>query len=248
MKNIFLGTFGFLCFCNNSRAQFFSSIETNTVWQTRNEFRVPGTTGTRVDLSEIKSGPFWGYRVYAGKRWNERHEIRALYAPLSVRLDTALASPVNFQETSFSGGVATQAFYKFNSYRLGYTYFFESVGDWNFGLGFTAKIRDAEIRLTQGATTASKKNVGFVPLMRFQSLGNLGEHSKLRFDVDGLGAPQGRAIDATLRYEHYLGYFGAGHSLWGFLGYRTVEGGADNAVVYSFAWFHALAAGLYAEF
>jgi hypothetical protein len=239
------------CFFNSAYAHSSLSIspELSSVWQSRNEFRIPGDGGTLVDVARENSGPSLGFRVYLSYAWGEsKHEIRGLYAPLSITATTRFAEAVRFLDNTFSAGAETEAFYKFNSYRLGYTYFLDPMGRWTLGLGFTCKIRDAEIRLTQGETVASKKNIGFVPLLRFQALGSLGENSRVRFDIDGLAAPQGRAFDATIRFESNLAYFGAGHSLWGFLGYRTVEGGADNDEVYNFAWFHSVSLGVYAEF
>jgi hypothetical protein len=230
------------------KAQVFLNLETQAIWQTRNEFGIPGTTGTRVDTADFDNGPVFGYRAYAGFKWNNKHEIRALYAPLSVTSTVRFTTDVAFQESIFNTTSDTETFYKFNSYRLGYTYFFNNTGSWNWGLGFTAKIRDAEIRLTQGTTESSKTNVGFVPLLRFYGATFLGDETRLSLDVEGLGAPQGRAIDASLKLEHLLGYFGAGHSLWGFLGYRTVEGGADNDEVFNFAWFHFASVGFHADF
>lgn len=231
------------------QAQVFLSPEFNAIWQSRNEFRIPGTTGTRVSIVEADKGPFWGYRVYGGFGWGGgSHEVRALYAPLGVEANTQFAATTDFFGESFAAATDSTVFYKFNSYRLGYMYNFNPTSGWVWGLGFTGKIRDAEIRVSQGTQVASKKNVGFVPLLRLQVLGTLGESSRLRFDVDGLAAPQGRAFDATIRIEQYLTHFGAGHSLWGFLGYRTVEGGADNDEVYNFAWFHSLSAGVFASF
>ena len=45
-----------------------------------------------------------------------------------------------------------------------YTGFFENPS-WAWDVGLTAKIRDAEISLTQGNTKSSYPNLGFVPLL-----------------------------------------------------------------------------------
>ena len=66
----------------------------------------------------------------------------------------------------------------------------------------------------------------------------------MRLDLDGLFAPQGRAIDLALFVERKLE--AQGYSFLG--GYRTVEGGADNDQVYNFAWLHYLTLGLRKEF
>jgi hypothetical protein len=62
------------------------------------------------------------------------------------------------------------------------------------------------------------------------------------FDADALAAPQGRAEDVLLAFQVRPR---EGISLYA--GYRTVEGGADNDEVFSFAWFHYGAIGLRLE-
>jgi len=91
-----------------------------------------------------------------------------------------------------------------------------------------------------GPEVRRKTNIGFVPLLNAHlewrpRNGPFG----LVVDVDALAAPQGRAEDVLIA------------AMWtprpGMdlrLGYRTVEGGADNDEVYSFAWLHSVVAGL----
>jgi hypothetical protein len=213
-------------------AQSYVTVEGAGAWQSRNDQRIPGDTGTQFSISDFKTGPFIGYRVYAGHIWNNTHELRALYAPLAFEVDGIFGKPVNFQDTTFAADTKTSAYYKFNSYRLTYAYHFESAGPWHFALGFTGKIRDAEVRLTQQSLRESKKNVGFVPLLNVQIRRELGQDWQIRFDVDGLAAPQGRAFDAGLFIDYLF------DSARIFTGYRTVEGGADNDKVYNFAWIH----------
>jgi hypothetical protein len=176
------------------------------------------------------------------KTWNNRHEFRLLYAPLKVEVNGRLNQSTNFNGTTFSPG-DVRALYKFNSYRLTYAYELKPIGEWILKLGGTAKIRDAEVALTQGNLTSSKKNVGFVTLLNFQAMRKLSEATKFRFDFDGLAAPQGRAFDVALFLERELL---AHYSLLG--GYRMVEGGADNEKVYNMAWFHYATIGLRGEF
>jgi hypothetical protein len=227
----------------SASAESFISVEGSQVWQTKNDQRIPGTTGTLFSLSDLKSGPFTKYRIYAGHIWDDRHEVRLLYAPLQVSFDTQLPSSVFFVDSTFAAGTPTTALYRFNSYRATYAYHFDPVGAWKLAFGFTAKIRDAEVRLTQGALTRTKTNVGFVPLLNFQAVRDFGQDWSLRFDFDGLAAPQGRAFDVALFLERAV----AG-PLRAFGGYRMVEGGADNDQVYNFAWFHYATLGLRADF
>ncbi len=226
------------------RAETFVSLEGAALWQTRNDQRVPGEGGTLFSLSDIDSGPFASYRLYLSHRFGERHQLRALYAPLSVTVNGQFSSPVTFLNETFAAGTPTEGLYRFNSYRLTYAYHFESSGPWSFALGFTGKIRDAEVRLTQGSTTQSKTNVGFVPLLNFQARREWGSGWAFTADLDGLAAPQGRAFDLALFVERDLGL--AGLRLFG--GYRMLEGGANNDEVYNFAWLHYATLGVKAVF
>jgi hypothetical protein len=218
-------------------------IEGDLSWQSRNDQRVPGSGGTLFSLSDAKQGPFPNFRVYAGHRFEKRHEIRFLYAPLQIELDTQFSNPVSFLGSTFAAGTPTTALYKFNSYRATYAYHFDKAGNLSYALGFTAKVRDAEVRLTQGALTQSKANIGFVPLLNFQLEYDFGGGWLARIDADGLAAPQGRAFDIGLFTERRIG-----EALAVFAGYRTIEGGADNPEVYNFAWFHKLVIGVSAWF
>jgi len=197
-----------------------------------------------MSACSLEGGTVGAYRIYAGHRWEGKHEIRALFAPLSLELNTRFSAPVNFMNSTFAANTPTTAFYKFNSYRLTYTYFFEPAQGWNLGLGFTAKIRDAEVRLTQGALIESKTNVGFVPLLNFRASRPLGADWSFHFDLDGLAAPQGRAFDASFFVERKI----AGTRITPFGGYRTLEGGASNDIVYNFAWIHYFTLGFRGEF
>ncbi len=227
-----------------AQAQTFVSVEGAAAWQSRNDQRIPGDTGTEFSIADFGKGPLPTYRIYAGHIWNKHHEFRALYAPLETELTGRFDRAVLFLGTTFASGVDTQAYYKFNSYRLTYAYHFDKVGEWEWALGFTGKIRDAEVRLTQGALRESKSNIGFVPLINLQALRTISTSWIFRFDVDGLAAPQGRAIDAALLFEYLL----SGPAGRVFAGYRTVEGGADNKEVYNFAWVHYATLGLRGEF
>lgn len=222
----------------------YLTVEGALTWQSRNDQRIPGNGGTDFSLSALNSGPFANYRIYLGHLFGSHHEIRALYAPFSIQVNGKLSNAVTFLDSTFAAGVDTVGLYRFNSYRLTYTYHFDPVNDWYFSLGFSAKIRDAEVRLTQGALSQSKTNIGFVPLLNFRIKKSLGSDWVFRLDLDGLAAPQGRAFDVGVFIEHSLPVAG----LSAYTGYRTIEGGANVAEVYNFAWIHSAVLGLRGEF
>lgn len=238
MKNLLLMSFFFAVFSSMAHAEPSLSLEVGPTWQTRNDVRIPPDTGTPFSISDITSGPFLRGRLYASFGWNERHEMRALVAPLSVTASTTFTQNVDFAGQTFTTAAPVEANYKFNSYRLTYRYLFYRGEDWQLKVGFTAKVRDAAITLTQGTTNARSSNVGFVPLLNFAAKYQAGEDWYFLFDLDGLAAPQGRAFDGTLQVG-----WQASPQYDLLVGYRTVEGGAKNSTVSTFAWVHYLVLG-----
>lgn len=207
-------------------------LETAGLWQTRNEFRLPGNAGTQVELAGFKSGPFFAPRFYAEWDINQKHGLRLLVAPLAFHVPFTPSAALSVKGQSFAAGTPVTVRYKFNSYRLTYRYLFDSDGAWSFRLGATAKIRDANISVTDGTTTAQDPNLGFVPLLHFGVRRSLGEQWFADLDVDALAAPQGRAEDVALRLGYDL-------TPWEMsFGYRFLEGGADNDRVFTFAFLH----------
>ncbi len=218
-------------------SRFSAELEGGTVWQSRNIVQIPNTSaGTRFSLVElVGTGPLPWARLYL--KWNitSRHSLHVLLAPLFYTKTGTFNTDINFCGETFSQGTATDATYKFNSWRLGYSYNLWQSQKHNFkGLvGFTAKIRDAKISLEQQGKSAEKTDLGFVPLLHIGMEKNLTEKLGFVFDLEGLAGGPGRAFDGALK----LRYFPA--KSWSIsTGYRTVEGGADITEVYNFAWIH----------
>jgi len=222
---------------------WFVESELGPVWQSLNNVQIPGKTGTRFSLKDFGAGPYLAGRLYFGYDWTEKSEFRALYAPLSLRGNKTLNSDLSFQDQVFSAGQNVQSLYRFNSYRLTYRYRLLKSPDWRFWIGFTGKIRDAEIALSRDSLTTSKKDLGFVPLLHLRLLYQASEKISLDLEADALAAPQGRAEDVVLRARYELS-----PGLIANLGYRLLEGGADNDRVYTFAFLHYLVTGLEVRF
>lgn len=143
------------------------------------------------------------------------------------------AQPIQFGGQTFAAGVPTTASYRFDSYRLTWRYLVHSSDCLDVRLGVTAKLRDAEVELRQGVTRARKSDTGFVPLLHAATEWRLSPDWRAVVDIDAAIAPQGRAIDATVQLRRSLGkHLDVG------VGYRTIEGGADNDEVFTFAWVH----------
>lgn len=194
-------------------------------------------------VDDLSSPPTPVFRFRAGYRLAERHLISALYAPLRINATGTLESDVSFAGRVFPARAPVLGVYRFDSYRLTYRYSFIRSETMELAGGLTAKIRDAEISL-YGAETAEKTNTGFVPLLNVHfdwrpGAGRFG----LLVDADALAAPQGRAEDVLVAAT-----WRANEALVLRVGYRTLEGGADNKEVYSFAWLHYAVGGVEMHF
>jgi hypothetical protein len=145
-----------------------------------------------------------------------------------------------FEGVTFPANTDLTGTYKFNSYRFTYRYEIVLKPKFEFGLGFTAKIRDAKIAMASADLESEKTNVGFVPIINFRMFWKLDEKFGILLDGDALAAPQGRAEDiliaATYRVSDRFGLKA---------GYRILEGGADNDEVYNFALFNYASLGLF---
>ncbi len=218
-----------------------AEFEAGAAWASRNDVRIPGVGGTNLSLvNELHTPVAPVFRVRVGYRFRSRHYITALYAPLQVNATGSAPSDVDFAGATYPAGTPLLAVYRFDSYRLTYRYSFVRNRSLDIAAGATAKIRDAEVSLT-GVDTSSKTNTGFVPLLNVHIEWRPGGGPVgVVFDADALAAPQGRAEDVLLAAMWTLN-----EGLALYVGYRTVEGGADNDEVYNFAWFHYAVAGVH---
>ena len=217
-----------------------AEFEAGAAWASRNDVRIPGSTGTGLSLADdLRSSATPLFRVRVGYRCRDRHLVTALIAPLRVNATGAAPRDVDFAGATFPSGAPLLAVYRFDSYRLTYRYSLVRSPGFDLAIGGTAKIRDAEISL-YGADTGRKTNTGFVPLLNVHvewrpGSGALG----LLLDADALAAPQGRAEDILLAATWAIrGDVGL------YAGYRMLEGGADNDEVYNFSWVHYAVAGV----
>ncbi|MES2524823.1 MAG: hypothetical protein V4617_19150 [Gemmatimonadota bacterium] len=215
--------------------RFLLELEGGPAWQSYNDVEIPNDgSATRFSLSRLAgNGPFPAGRAYVTWNVNDRHGLRVLVAPFSLTKTGVPDQAIRFAGASYLAGQPVEATYTFNSYRLGYRYRFRGTERATAWVGFTAKLRDAQVKLVQGATASQKDDVGFVPLLHLAGERRVGERWRLGLDADGLAGGPGRAVDAAVK----LGYDPSRR--WTVnVGYRTLEGGADVDEVYSFAWLH----------
>jgi opacity protein-like surface antigen len=241
-KQIFAATLALLlCIdLSTAKAQALIDVETGLVSTGYNNVRVPGNLGTRFSLKDDltpKSAFF--YRIRLNYTIKSRHTISLLYAPLETTSKGRVAKDIFFEGVLFPANTELVGTYKFNSYRLTYRYTIVQKPKFEFGLGLTAKIRDAKIALSSSGRASEKANLGFVPIINFRLLGRLDDKFGLLLDGDALAAPQGRAEDVQIAVTYKVS-----DNLNVRAGYRILEGGASNDEVYNFALFHYASVGL----
>lgn len=221
-----------------------ADVEAGMVFPGYNDVRSPGDTGTLLSLSqELETNSDYFYRVRLTWAFKERHSLSILVAPLRVTSEGRLDRPVAFEGVEFPADAPLKAKYRFDSYRLTYRYEVVLRENLQAGVGLTAKIRDAAISLEDGERKAEKTNTGPVPLINFRLAWLPRERLALVLDGDALAAPQGRAEDvlASLQYT-------VSDPVTFKIGYRILEGGADNDEVYTFSLFNYAAAGVIVRF
>jgi len=219
-------------------------VETGLVFSGYNDVRIPGDTGTLFSLSEeLDIDPTSFFRVRILYALSRRHTLGLLLAPLRLESGGTLDRAVVFQDQEFAPFTELKSRYRFDSYRLTYRYDIRTGHPLEAGLGVTAKIRDASIRVEGNGRRAEKKNTGFVPLINFRLRWMTTDELGLLLEGDALAAPQGRAEDVLLAL-----YYQPGERIGMKIGYRILEGGADNDEVYNFTLLHYLAAGAVVTF
>ena len=230
--------------CSGAHAQAALDLETGYVFPGYNDVRIPGDTGTLFSLSEdLNTDREFFFRGRVSYVVGEKHTFSILVAPLSVHAAGIARERIRFALVEFSANSFLKADYRFDSYRFTYRYRVYRSSRLDLGLGVTGKIRDAEIRVESGDAIGLKKNVGFVPLINFHLAWVFAEPFSALLEGDALAAPQGRAEDVLLalcyRVDSQVSIK---------LGYRVLEGGADNDEVYTFSLFNYFAVGLLASF
>ncbi len=240
MKKIIIPAFILLCWASTTKAQALIDLESGLVFTGYNDVRIPGDEGTFFSLKDdlIPKTEFF-YRLRLNYTIKSRHTLSLLYAPLETTSEGSVKNDIIFEGEVFPANTELVGTYKFNSYRFTYRYDIVQKPKFEFGLGLTAKIRDAKIALSSSGLYSEKTNVGFVPIINFRLLWKLNDKFGLLLDGDALAAPQGRAEDVLIAATYKLS-----ENFRLRAGYRILEGGADNDEVYNFALFHYASVGM----
>ena len=235
---------GAVCVPHSARAQLFLDLESGATFAGYNDVRIPGKGGTDISFTDdLSTDPGAFLRLRCTYRMHDRHNLSLLLAPLRLKAQGTLGSPLLFEGTEFPTGTALTGRYRFDSYRLTYRWDFHRRENLRLGFGFTAKIRDASIEVAGGGRNSIKKNTGFVPILNFALCWKARPPLSVILEGDALAAPQGRAEDVLAGVTYDL------HPRLALkAGYRLLEGGADNDEVYNFTLVNYAAFGLIARF
>lgn len=239
----FLAILTTFCFAHLGISQLIIDLEGFYAFQDYNSVRVPNETGTTFDLNrdfELQQ-PAIAPRLRLTYKFG-KNNISGLFAPLVTNYEGIAGKDIRFEGVQFYEGENIFAKYQFNSYRLTYRRDLIENENWLFGIGFTAKIRDAEIALKSEQSSSSKVNVGFVPLIRLVGAYKI-NNWRFFIEGDGLFGGPGRAFDA-FGGASYKTRIGKKQDIHIKAGYRIVEGGADVGEVYNFTVFHLISAGV----
>lgn len=231
-------------FSPNVYGQWNLDIESGLAFQNYNDVRILNQTGTLFDFNsdfELQ-GPVIPIRIRAGYTFKEKNHFFALLSPLQIKYKGTAPRSLQFQNSLFRQGERLEGVYKFNSYRLTYRRDLLHSSRWVLGLGFTAKIRDASVQLSnESGLSDINENVGFVPLLHLYAQYGLG-NAMIYFEGDGLAGGPGRAFDLFLGSRIPL------FNKMGLkTGYRLLEGGADTEEIYNFTLVHYAILGIFIQ-
>ena len=231
----------FICLTFNlsMNAQTFFNIESGVLFTGLNNIR-NGTDGTLFSLkNDLSTPPSSFLRLRAGFLLNNKHHFSILYAPLKSLVTGTIDRNILFDGKYFKANIPLEAVYKFNSYRLTYNIRITDNDKFKFGLGLSAKIRDAGTSLKNKELLSKNFSVGFVPLINVLANWNISQKAVIDFLGEGIITSKGRAIDLSLS-----GRYSFTKSLQGNIGYRLLEGGANGTKRYNFIQLHFIFASL----
>ena len=231
----------FICLNANlaANAQTFVNLESGAFFTNINDIRY-GSNGTLFSLKNDFQTPISPFlRLRIGFLTDEKNHFSILYAPLKIVETGTLANDILFDGNNFKANMPIEAVYMFNSYRFTYNRRIISKDNFNFGLGLSAKIRDAGVSLKNSELFKENFNVGFAPLINLIANWDISQKMGVNFFGEGIAASKGRAIDISLS-----GRYTFSESLQGNFGYRLLEGGANGTDRYNFIQLHFIFASL----
>jgi hypothetical protein len=231
----------FVCLNSNfpANGQAFVDLETGALFTNINDIR-NGNNGTLFSLKNTFQTPVSPFvRLRVGYLSHEKNYFSFLYAPLKIAETGTIEKDILFDGKNFKANAPIEVVYKFNSYRFTYNRRIINKDNFKFGLGLSAKIRDAGVSLKNSEFFRENFSVGFVPLINLLAKWDISQKMGVDFFGEGIAASKGRAIDLSLS-----GRYCFTKNLQGNIGYRLLEGGANGSNRYNFIQLHFIFASL----
>jgi hypothetical protein len=222
-----------------TNAQPFVNLESGAFFTNINDIR-NGNNGTLFSLkNDFQTSLSEFLRLRVGYISNGKNHFSFLYAPLKIVETGTIEKDILFDGKNFKANIPLEAVYKFNSYRFTYNRILINKDHLKFGLGLSAKIRDAGVSLKNREYLSENFSVGFAPLINVLAYWDISQKMGVDFFGDGIAASKGRAIDISLS-----GRYRFTNNLQGNIGYRLLEGGANGKNRYNFIQLHFFFASL----
>jgi hypothetical protein len=217
----------------STNAQTFINLESGVFFTNINDIR-NGNNGTLISLkNDFKTpvSPFLRLRV--GYLSNGKNHFSLLYAPLKIEETGTLEKDILVDGKNFKANIPIEVVYKFNSYRFTYNRIIISKDNFKFGLGLSAKIRDAGVSFKNRELLSENFSIGFAPLMNLLANWDISKKMGVDFFGEFIATSKGRAIDLSLSERYSFT-----KNLQGNIGYRLLEGGANGTYRYNFIQLH----------
>ncbi len=198
-----------------------------------------GRDGTNIDYVNDggQSNLYFVPRIEAELDIWRQHRITFLYQPLDLQTQTSLPRDLTVDGLDFPQGTPTRFRYGFSFYRVGWSFDVLPARNEEISFGVALQLRNATISVesADGTLYRTRRDVGPVPLLRFNGRLPIAGSWWFGWKIDGFYAPisvlngsdddvEGAIVDASLQ----LGVRVIPH-LDSFVNVRYLGGGAKGA-------------------
>jgi hypothetical protein len=188
----------------DSPIQVFAEVETGFVKVLSHTFQ-SGDTGTNFNF--VTQGgqeilfPF--QRVTLGANLGDRHQISALYQPLTIETELTFRDAVTIDGVTFAADSPMRLKYGFPFWR--FTYGYDFIADENLDVygGLALQLRNASIVFQEidGTQATTNQNLGPVPALFTEVVYTLPSGIELNFEATGLYASSALINGANFEFE-----------------------------------------------